>query len=134
MKNIGVKIKNKLLSVICLLTLITPNISLATECQIPVKYLPEGSISPCNGFLFSSDAEKTARQNTEDARHYKELTELQKSVIITQKEIITTVNDRLETTSSINRTLNTQLQQEKSFINKLIYVGVGGLVVFLIRK
>ncbi len=104
------------------------------ECQIPVKFLPEGAISPCNGFLFSPDAELKARQATHDRDHYKSLTDLSKNIINAQDNLINTQNDRISNLHSINSNTQQQLESEKSIWNKALYIGLGALGTWLVMK
>lgn len=111
-----------------------PRTALGTECPRPVTAISEGYIAFCDGFLFSPDAEQQARQALLDRDYYIRLVNIYQTLTVQQDELNQTIDQRVQLMNGINTNLHQQLENEKSFLNKAIYVVLGGLVVYAIRR
>lgn len=110
-----------------LFTLFFNQVVFATECKEAVKLLQEGQKAECSGFLFSPEAEKKASQAYDDAKHYKELSELlHKRSELTNSEI-KILDERLKLYQDQSLTLATQLNKKENedFWQKTMYFGLG---------
>lgn len=101
----------------------------ATECKEAVTLINEGQKAECTGFLFSPDAEKKASQAYDDAKHYKELSELlHKRSELTNQEI-KILDERLKLYQDQSHLLAQEVQkkEKEDFWQKTLYFGLGVL-------
>lgn len=103
------------------------------ECQKAVVLLKKGEPSPCEGFLFSPDAQKKASQSIDDAKYYKDLSELlhsrndllQQQIAITDQRLMLYIKSTDELAKEVNR------KQHEDFWQKTVYFGLGVAVTGL---
>lgn len=99
----------------------------ATECKEAVTLINEGQKAECTGFLFSPDAEKKASQAYDDAKHYKELSELlhRRSELTNQE--IKILDERLKLYQDQSHLLAQEVQkkEKEDFWQKTLYFGLG---------
>lgn len=108
----------------------------AGECDKAVVLLKKGEPAPCEGFLFSPDAEKKASQAVDDVKYYKDLSELlhsrndllQKQLLITDERLMLYMKTTDELAQEVVR------KQHEDFWQKAVYFGLGvavtGLAVY----
>lgn len=106
----------------------------SAQCLTPVKYFRTGDTVDCDSFRFSPDAEKDARQSKEDNKFYKSLVEDYKILNTKQNDKNDVLTHQLEIKQSINDNLTSQLNTEKSFLNKVLYISAGAFGVILIKN
>lgn len=102
---------------------------LATECKESVTLLNEGQKAECTGFLFSPDAEKKASQSYDDAKYYKELSDLLHKRNVLTNEEIKILDERLKLYQDQSFLLAQEVQKKENedFWQKTIYFGLGVL-------
>ena len=108
----------------------------AEQCTKAVVYLKQGDFVPCDGFLFSPEAEKKASQAVDDAKYYKELSELLHNKNELYLNQINILDQRLmlyvKTTDELAEEVNRKRNED--FWQKTLYFGLGiavtGLAVY----
>lgn len=121
------KISNFITILLCV------NIAFA-QCPKPVTHLTKDTPAPCEGYLFSPEAEKSARQAKENEKFYQGVIEDYKTLDKKQDERSDVLTKQIMTMQGINSNLESQLSQEKSFLNKALYVAGGALAIIFIRN
>jgi hypothetical protein len=99
----------------------------ADSCDKAVVLLKKGEPAPCEGFLFSPDAEKKASQAVDDAKYYKDLSELlhsrndllQKQLAINDERLMLYMKTTEELAQEVVR------KQHEDFWQKAAYFGLG---------
>jgi hypothetical protein len=110
-----------------------PNVIYAEECSKSVTVLKKGEVSPCDGFLFSPEAEKKVTKAIDDAKYYKELSDLLheknelylKQINILDQRLMLYVKTTDELAEEVNRKRN------EDFWQKTLYFGLGVVVTGL---
>lgn len=100
---------------------------LAADCKEAVSLINEGQKAECTGFLFSPEAEKKASQAYDDAKYYKDLSELlHKRNELTNKEI-QILDERLKLYQDQSHLLAQEVQkkEKEDFWQKTLYFGLG---------
>ncbi len=100
---------------------------LATDCKESVTLLQEGQKAECTGFLFSPEAEKKATQAYEDAKYYKELSDLLHNRNKLTNEEISILDQRLKLYQEQSHLLAQEAQRKdrEDFWQKTLYFGLG---------
>jgi len=121
----------KVISILITLLLVS-NTALA-NCEKPVTLIEKDNPAPCTGFLFSPEQEKAAYQATEDAKHYKLLSEKLTERQRLQTEQISVMDQRLQLYMDQSNTLAQEVNKEKNnnFWHKTLYFGLGIVVTGL---
>lgn len=93
------------------------------DCKDPVTYLSEGSKAPCTGYLFTPEAELTARKAVID-------TDYKNKIIEEQNSQLDILNKRVVIAQEKNDNLKHQLEDanSSSMNEKLIYFAAGIIV------
>lgn len=101
--------------------------AMAAECKEAVKLLKEGEKAECTGFLFSPEAEKKASQSYDDAKYYKDLSDLLHKRNQLTNEEIKVLDERLKLYQDQSYLLAEQLnkKEREDFWQKTIYFGMG---------
>lgn len=96
-------------------------------CKESVILLEKGKPSPCTGFLFSPEAEKKASKAIDDAKYYKELSDL----LHTKNDLMFKENRILEERLALYMNTSFKLAEEVNnrenhdFWKKTFYFGLG---------
>jgi hypothetical protein len=101
--------------------------SYATNCKESVVLLEEGKPAPCTGFLFSPSAEKQASKAVDDAKYYKELSDLlhnKNELLISElkvqdERLMLYMKSTHELAQEVNR------KQNEDFWQKTLYFSLG---------
>ena len=101
--------------------------TLAADCKESVTLLQEGQKAECTGFLFSPEAEKKASQAYEDAKYYKELSDLLHNRNKLTNEEIIILDQRLKLYQEQSHLLAQEVQRKdrEDFWQKTLYFGLG---------
>lgn len=124
------------------LSLLFSNLSFAddTTCKDAVVFLKKGEPAPCTGYHFSPEAEKNASKAFDDAKYYKELSDLLhsknelylKQINILDQRLMLYVKSTNELAEEVTRKRN------EDFWQKTIYFGLGvavtGLSVYATKE
>jgi hypothetical protein len=99
----------------------------ATDCKESVTLLNEGQKAECTGFLFSPDAEKKASQAYDDAKYYKDLSDLLHKRNQLTNEEIKILDERLKLYQDQSHLLAQEVQkkEKEDFWQKTLYFGLG---------
>lgn len=123
----------KITKLILISFLILPNYSFAEECKDPVQVIRSGEKANCDGFLFSDEAEKQAAKARDDAKYYKDLSELLHKRSELTNEEIRILDERLNlymnTSNELAKEVNRKERQD--FWQKTIYFSLGVLATGL---
>jgi hypothetical protein len=100
---------------------------IATDCKESVTLINEGQKAECTGFLFSPDAEKKASQAYDDAKYYKELSDLLHKRSQLSNEEIKVMDERLKLYQDQSHLLAQEVQkkEKEDFWQKTLYFGLG---------
>jgi hypothetical protein len=99
------------------------------QCPEDIQSIKKGQVANCEGLLFSPEASKNVANTQDDAKHYKELSDLlYKRQELTTKDI-TILDKRLHLYMEQSNTLATQLykKEQDGKWQKFIYFGLGVL-------
>lgn len=96
-------------------------------CTKPVTYLTEGTPTPCTGYLFTPEQEKSVREDIFALGKYKELVKM-------QDDLVGTLNDRIDNYEVMTTNLREQnefIQSRNKWMNVIAFVLglVGGFVI-----
>lgn len=105
----------------------------ADSCSEAVVLLKKGEPAPCTGFLFSPDAEKNASKAFDDAKYYKELSELLHNKNDLYLKQINILDERLMLYMKSTNELAEEVTRKRNedFWQKTIYFGLGVAVTGL---
>jgi hypothetical protein len=99
------------------------------NCPEDIQQLKKGDVANCEGLLFSKDAAKNVANTQDEAKHYKELSDLlYKRQELTTKDI-SILDKRLHLYMEQSNTLATQLykKEQDNKWQKFLYFGLGVL-------
>lgn len=97
----------------------------SAECLKPVTSIKKGTSAPCDGYIFTPEAEAENYRKLEQSKLYKELSE-------NQEEQNNLVQERLNNYIQYSNDLNSELrkQQVRSDLTKVVYFLAGALVMY----
>lgn len=107
--------------------------ALASECKESVKLLRIGEKAECTGFLFSPEAEKKASQAYDDAKYYKDLSDLLNERKKLTTDEIKILDERLRLYQNQSHLLAEQVnkKEREDFWQKTLYFTLGIAVTSL---
>lgn len=99
------------------------------NCPLPVTFLFEGATTHCDGYLFTPDAEKEARQYKLDSEYYKYQYIKSSEIVIKYEDLVDNLQNQINVLSKISTVQQDTINNTK---NNNIYYAVGGAILSLI--